>query len=84
MKPHLVDKLRAMAHADESPHEAAIAAAKLAAAGVPIDPPRPPAPPAAGDPGWWTAGGPGWWVNWTVSTTGTVTVNGPLYRVSST
>lgn len=77
MKPHLVDKLRAMAHADESPHEAAIAAAKLAAAGVPIDPPRPPAPPAA------AAGDPGWWVNWTVTnTTSTVTVNWPWFRVS--
>lgn len=47
MRAALVDKLRAMAHADESPFEAEIAAAKLAEAGIPVDPPRPPAPPTA-------------------------------------
>lgn len=39
MRANLIPKVRAMAHADESPREAAIAVAKLAEAGVPVDPP---------------------------------------------
>lgn len=63
MTPTRVAALRAMAAADESPHERDIARAKLAEAGVPIDPPRPPAPPAAS---------PAPWPRWSFSSTGTV------------
>lgn len=56
----LVDKLRAMAAADESPYEAAIAREKLATmgAGGRIPPQRPPAAPAP-MPESWPRGWPG-------------------------
>jgi hypothetical protein len=53
--PDRIAALRGMAQADESPNERDIARTKLAEAGVPIDPPRPPAPPAGAsmpDPHW--------------------------------
>ena len=50
MNDQRIAALRAMAAADESPHEAEIAKTKLAEAGIPIEPPRPPAPPAAPAP----------------------------------
>ena len=61
MTPTRIAALRAMAAADDSPHEQEIARTKLAEAGIPIEPPRPPAPPSASP-------FPGGWFSWTATT----------------
>jgi hypothetical protein len=68
--------LRSMAHADESPFERDIARARLAEAGVPVDPPRPPAPPSAAAPM------PDW--HWSYSTGGTSTFTIRYIKVTVT
>lgn len=46
-----IEKLRAMAADDSSPHEAAIARERLAALGAPVKPPPPPPPTRNAAPG---------------------------------
>lgn len=76
MRPELRRKLEAMAAAEESPHEAAIARAKLEAlgSGSRVPPRRPPAAPAGPAPD------PFAWSSWTTTSSGT-TLTGSFVRI---